>query len=290
MSWILLALGTLLLFASAAAWGASVIFHPPRMIAHTIWPDQFSLSFEKVQFQTDDGLLLRGWLISARKPVRRALLCCHGWGDNKGDLLKRIHFLADEFNLFLFDSRSHGESEGKITGNGFLEARDFAAALRFLQERRPEWVSLGLYGLSMGAVMAIQGMADRPVFACAAFESPYRSFREVVAQFSKNNYRLPYFPFVWAVLLAVSWRLRADPESCSPALHIGRLPKKPLLFIAAENDPLMPVPVVRWLYERAASPKEFYLVAGAFHANCWEAGGEEYRRRLTSFFKEHLPD
>lgn len=289
MTWLLAAGLLLLLFAAAAAWGASVLFHPPRMIAHTIWPDQFSLAYEKAQFRTEDGLLLRSWFVPARKPSDRTILCCHGWGDNKGDLLKRIHFLADRFNLFLFDSRSHGESEGRITGNGTLESRDFDAALRCLRESRPGRAGrLGLYGLSMGAVMSIRGMADNPVFACAAFESPYRSFREVVAQFTKNNYRLPYFPFVWAVLQVIRWRLGEDPEACSPVLHVGRLPRKPLLFIAAENDPLMPVPVVRGLFDLASPPKDFYLVPGAFHANCWEAGGEEYRRRLSSFFEEHL--
>ncbi|MBI5243950.1 MAG: alpha/beta hydrolase [Elusimicrobia bacterium] len=279
----------LAVFGLAGYWGTNVLFHPPNMLPHTLWPEQFGFTYEAVAFSTNDGIKLRGWLIPCARATRRTILCCHGWGDNKGDLLKRIHFLGKGFNLFLFDSRSHGESGGDITGNSYLEARDFDAALRFLKAARPEWASrLGVFGLSMGAVMAVRGMAEHPDFRCAVFESPFRSYRAVAAQFTWNNYRLPFFPFVWAILLVARLRLGGDPESCSPSLHVRRLSGRPILFIAAENDPLMPVSVVRSLYDDAGKPKEFYLSPGAFHGGCWEADAEGYRRKLMEFFEKNL--
>ena len=287
---IILVLSLAVLGAAAYAyWGANRLFHPPKMIPHTIWPDQFGLAFEPVDFRSEDGIRLRGWLIPCGTATGRTILCCHGWGDNKGDLLKRIQFLSRKFNLFLFDSRSHGESEGTMTTIGYLERRDFDAALRFLKTARPGWAAhLGLFGLSMGAVMAIRGMAEHPDFQCAAFESPYRSFGEVIAQFTWNNFRLPYFPFVWAILLRIRGFLGDNPETCSPSRYIGRLPRRPILFIAGELDPLMPVRVVRALCDSAAEPKEFYMAPGATHGRCWEADARGYREKLTSFFDKSI--
>lgn len=280
----------LALFALALAalgwWGSQLVFHPPKMLPNEVWPERYGLAWESFDFRTSDGLRLRGWLIPCTAgPTDRTLLLCHGWGDNKGDLLKRVHFLAGAANLCLFDSRSHGESEGEMTTDGWLEALDFDAALLRLRELRPAWAArLGVYGLSMGAVMAVRGMAAHPEILRGAFEAPFRSFDRVVAQYTWNSFRLPFFPFAWTVLLAIRLRLGANPEPMSPSFHLAALGPRPKLFIAGDCDRLMPLPEVRALHDAAPGPKELYIVRGATHGAAWEFGGEEYRRRLLAFF------
>jgi pimeloyl-ACP methyl ester carboxylesterase len=288
LTWLWVFLSLAALYAAATWWGSDVLFHPPKMLPNTVWPDQFGLAFEKVTFRSGDGLSLAGWLIGAQTPTSRTLFMCHGWGDNKGDLLKRVHPLARDFNLFFFDFRSHGESEGKRTTLGCQEARDFDAALEFLKRARPEWTKrMGLFGLSMGASMSVRGMAEHPDFRCAVFESPFVSFGRVAAQFAWNNFRLPAFPFAFFTVKTVGWRIGEDPDASSPILFAPRLPPKPSLFIAGELDRLMPPSEVRFLFESAAGPKEYWLVPGAEHGKCWEAGGEGYQRRLKEFFDKN---
>src|SRR3954467_14680465 len=60
----------------------------------TVRPEQFGLSYEPVSFRTSDGLLLKGWFVPAKAPSSRTLLFCHGWGVNKGQILKFTHALA----------------------------------------------------------------------------------------------------------------------------------------------------------------------------------------------------
>lgn len=270
-------------------WGANVVFHPPNMSPMDHYPEQFGLEHEKASFETPDGVTLKGWMIPAKTPTVKTILLCHGWGDNKGDLIRRFHFLAGDFNLFLFDSRAHGESGGLFSTIGFLEAVDFDAALAFLKRTKPEWTKhLGLCGLSMGAAMGIRGMAEHPGFRCAVLESPFQSFNDVVAQFTWNGYRLPYYPAAWLTLLMIRWRLGADPEPYSPVYHMDRLPSIPLFFIAGGKDDLMPLPIVEGLYAMASSPKSIWVVPEATHGHCQEVAGPEYDKRILSFYRDNL--
>lgn len=272
-----------------AWWGAGIVFHPPKKSALAVWPESFGLRYERVSFRTGDGLMLRGWLIPAERPTDRTVLVCHGWGDNKGMVLERARALAPSFNLLFFDSRSHGESEGRLSTIGHLEARDFDAALGFLEKRDPAWARrLGVLGISMGAAMAVYGMARHPSLRCAVLESPFRSFETVVRQFAWNKFRLPRRPFVSLVLLMIRLRLGEDPEPASPARHIRAFGERPALFIAGEEDRLMPLPEVRALYDAAPGPKELWVVPGARHGQCLDAAPEEYRRRVREFFEKNL--
>ncbi|MCR4295948.1 MAG: alpha/beta hydrolase, partial [Elusimicrobia bacterium] len=74
-------------------WGAGIILHPPAMSPMWIFPEQFGLRYEKVAFKTRDGLELKGWFIPSTSGDKRTIVMCHGWGDNKGELLKQTYFL-----------------------------------------------------------------------------------------------------------------------------------------------------------------------------------------------------
>ncbi|OIO05927.1 MAG: hypothetical protein AUJ52_12960 [Elusimicrobia bacterium CG1_02_63_36] len=274
---------------AACWWGANVVFHPPDLLPDLLRPEELDIAYESLEFATHDDVVLRAWTVRADTPTDATIFFCHGWGDNKGDMLRRFHSLRDRFNLFFLDTRAHGESAGRLSSIGYLEAFDFDAAMRVLKDRHPSWVKrLGICGLSMGAAMAIHAMARYPEIRCGVLESPFRSFNEVVRQFCRNKFHLPYFPFVWLTLLIIRRRLGADPEPFSPHYHVDKVSPRPVFYLSGENDSLMPLSEVRALYERNGEPKELWVVPGATHGRCQEAAPEEYDRRIRSFFESHL--
>lgn len=290
MLWLGLILVLLLGTIAGCWWGSNIVFYPPAKIPLKIFPQQFDLPYQEASFKTRDGITLRGWLIPAQEKTNRTIIFCHGWGDNKGDMLERFRFLHPYFNMFFFDNRAHGDSGGTHSSIGYLESIDFDAALQYLKDTRPEWIrSLGICGLSMGATVSIYGMANYPELRCAIFEAPFQSFNGVVMQFASNHFALPYFPFVWLTLFIIRLRLGGDPEPYSPTFHIQQLSGRPLLFISGEEDQLMPLKRVRGLYEMAGEPKEFWAVPKATHGRCQEVAGKEYERRITQYFHTHLP-
>ena len=272
-------------------WGAGLILHPPKMSALAVWPEQFGLSYEKVSFQTSDGLTLKGWFLPSPTGDERTLLMCHGWGDNKGELLELSYFLNKNagFNLLYFDNRSHGESEGRVTTIGYLELIDFEAAVQFLKENKPWSLKrLGVFGLSMGAAVAIMSMPAHPEIKAAVLESPFTDYRGVVRRWAWNNMRLPYFPCVVLTLWFLRQRVgKGEVDGYSPIQFIGRV-RRPVLLIGGGRDDLMIEEEVRALYAAAGEPKEIWIVPQAEHAKCHETAGIEYENRVAGFFEKHL--
>jgi len=273
-------------------WGAGLILHPPKMSALSVFPEDFGLAYEKVSFLTADGLTLKGWFLPSPTGDERTVLMCHGWGDNKGELLAETHFLNSVcgFNLFYFDNRSHGESGGTITTIGCLEVLDFQAAMAYLRQHRPRCLKrLGVFGLSMGAAVAAMAVPGQPEVKAVVMESPFTDYRQVVRRWAWNNLRVPYFPLMMIVLWFLRLRVgREDVDSYSPIRFISRVAPRPVLVIGGAQDRLMLPDDVRALYAAAREPKELWMIPEASHGKCRELAGPEYDRRLMEFFIKTL--
>lgn len=289
-------LAAALVFAAAVYalcwWGAGIILHPPAMSPMWIFPEQFGLRYEKVAFKTRDGLELRGWFIPSTTGEKRTIVMCHGWGDNKGELLKQTYFLNENggFNLLYFDFRSHGESEGEITTIGGLETIDFDAAIDWLRKAKPGLAdSIGVFGLSMGAAVTVASLPKHPDLRCAVVESPFSDYRTVIKRWAWNNMKLPYYPLVALTLVILRSRVK-DPEidRFNPVEAAPRIAPRPLFVIGGEFDRLMTPEDVRKVFEAAREPKQLWMVPEAWHAKCREAAGMEYDTRVTGFFSRNL--
>ena len=287
--------GLLLLAASVAGicwWGSGLVLHPPEMSPMWVFPEQFGLPYERVSFLTRDGVELKGWFLPSPKGDLRTLIMCHGWGDNKGELLKQTYFLNENagFNLLYFDFRSHGESSGEITTVGGLETRDLDAAVTWLRTSRPELSDrVGVFGLSMGAAVTVAALPDHPALRCAVVESPFSDYRGVVKRWAWNNLRIPPFPLVSLSMWILRLRVGDHKiDSFNPVEAAGRIAPRPLFVIGGADDELMPEADVRRVFDAAREPKQLWIVPGAAHAKCREAAGMEYETRVTGFFDRNL--
>jgi pimeloyl-ACP methyl ester carboxylesterase len=288
--------GGLLLAAAALFavcwWGSGIVMYPPAMSPMWIFPEQFGLRYEKAVFKTRDGVELKGWFVPSPTGDKRTVLMCHGWGDNKGELLKMTSFLNEQggFNLFYFDFRSHGESSGDFTTIGGLETRDFDAAISWLRAEKPRLAGrIGVFGLSMGAAVSVAALPDHPDVRCAVVESPFSDYAGVVERWAWNHLRVPRFPLIDVAMWILRRRV-GDPkiDTFNPVESAPRIHPRPLFVIAGENDNLMPVWDVRRVFEAAREPKQLWVVPGAYHAKCREAAGLEYDTRVTAFFNKNL--
>ena len=94
-------------------------------------PDIQSHAPEDVRFKSADGVSLYGWYFRARGPERGTILVCHGNVENMSTHVKLDLWLIDAgYNLFIFDYRGYGNSEGEPDVTGIN--RDAEAALETL--------------------------------------------------------------------------------------------------------------------------------------------------------------
>lgn len=273
------------------AYMAKKVLHPvSKRKPLDVWPDQYGMPYENVLFQTEDKVQLRGWFIPAEEESDKTLILMHGWGMNRGDVFKNTCFLHDlGFNLMYFDFRALGESGGKTSSIGYLETKDVQAAVKFLKATRPRaCAKLGLYGLSMGAMVAICEGAHNKEIACVAAEASYYSFRRVVARWAWVKHKVPYLPIIPIMLHYMRKNLNANPERFSPKYNISKIAPRPVFIIHGRYDSVVPAAQAKMLFKKAGEPKEIWLVPGAKHNKCAVVGGFEYKQRLGDFFRRYM--
>ncbi len=254
-----------------------------------ITPETAGLPFETVFFKATDGTALEGWKIVADY-AQPWIIGCHGLGSNRSDLLDITVILHKAgFNVFLFDFRGHGGSHGRFTSFGLTEQRDLEGALSFLgsqAEVSPQ--PYGIYGISLGASVALMTAARDERLHAIVIDSPYSDLQTTLARHQKLMYpALPKQPFSGFIALTYRLRFGVWPAAVSPAQSAGKLGNRPVLLIAGAEDVRTPAEDMEKI--RNAHPAtEYWRIAGVGHLEGFAFDPAKYAQRLVAFFKNQL--
>jgi hypothetical protein len=243
---------------------------------------------EDLWLTTPDGVRLSCWLVK-RKHARGTVVYLHGVGDCKISGVDLATFLyGQEYNVFLYDSRHHGESGGKYCTYGFFERHDVSTVLDYLQQRTDLNVgNIGVFGTSMGAAVAIQAAAIDARIAAVVAEASFTTLRSIAVDYQRRLIKLPWH-FLRNVAFARSQKVAGfKARFVAPIEDVKKL-QCPILFIHGVEDTFVDVEHSKELYRVAREPKELLLINGANHNNVWEIGGNKYKNALTAFFDSNL--
>ena len=276
LAWRLLAYSGLV--AAAAGFVFFWIYAHPKRFVSSVRP---GVRHEAVKLTTSDGVELDGWFLP-HASSKAAVIICHGYPMDKGDVLAMTSFLGRDFNLLYFDFRATGRSKGFFSTGGAREKRDIDAAVKYL-ETRGLGGGIGLYGFSMGAAAAL--LSANPSVRARALDSPYATLAgemdHIFREFGALRKPLLAVMKLWSLVL-----MGVNIDAVSPAAAAAEL--KTPLFIA-HGDADTQVPVASAYRIREAKPDtELLIVKGAEHGGAAELAGGEYEKRITAFFREHL--
>ena len=236
---------------------------------------------EEVEIRSEDGFRLTAWWMPNGKPGRAPVVVLHGLGASKAHMIDYILLAQEQGNPTLaIDFRGHGGSDPSLTSIGFYESRDAVTAMKFVRERGAG--NPVLWGTSMGAVSALLAAARDGSAAGVIADAPFDTYRKTVLHHAKLMYGLSEYPLVALAFPMIEQRarFRIDDVDCLRAAGEIRVP---LLVLAAEKDTRMPIPVVRSVYDRAAGPKEFWVIPGEGHEN--RGFGKEFRQKIAEFLQ-----
>ncbi|HRZ87262.1 MAG TPA: alpha/beta hydrolase [bacterium] len=268
--------GLFVLIVSGYVFFSSI--RPPRSVSPRT-PGNFGMAFEDVTIVSADGTRLAAWYIPAAQPSGRAVVLCHGYPADKGDILGLAPVLHQTFDLLLFDFRAMGKSGGRMTTAGLREQGDLRAAVDWVKRRGA--ASVGVYGFSMGGAVAL--MTGHPDVAAVVAESAYADIRWIIEDiyrwFGILKKPFVYATELYALIFAGTDVFRITPLAAIAGRHV------PLLLIHSERDSQIPVAHARALH--GASPgSELWIAPQAGHGETLDL--QEYRDRIGEFFEKHL--
>jgi hypothetical protein len=198
------------------------------------------LNFAIKEPSTNKQVHIAGWWIPAATRSDKTVLIIHGYGDSRaGALAWSPVWIEVGFNVVLIDLRAHGESGGTITTAGVIEQFDVRRIINNLRIDKPlETRQLLIFGISMGATIALSAANESESLAGVVIESPVADFTHGAATQSALL-GLPGSIVVRPGIVLAEWWLGARFSSLQPVKLIEAL-SVPVLAMLPSNDPFLP--------------------------------------------------
>ncbi len=264
---------------------------------------------EEVRFPTSDGLELAGTYYRTSAGTRRGVLVfCHEYLGDRHSAYEYVGSLRrDGFDLFAFDCRNHGDSQGEpgyqiIQWVSDREVTDLRGALEYLRSREDaDPAGVALFGVSRGGGTVL----------CVASQEP-RVWAVVTDGAFPSRSTMLHYVRRWAGILVRPWLLRLMPDIALryatwaarrrlshdlkrrfPSIEraAGRIAPRPWLAIHGGRDAYIEPSILEELVSRAgsASTTTVWIVPKAKHNQCQATEPAEYRRRVTEFLQAAAP-
>lgn len=257
---VLLILGLVILNAWMYVQQPRMIFFPFDGISAT--PASRGLEYEDVRLRTSDGLDLSGWYIPAQDSDR-VLLFFHGNAGNmshRGDSIALFHQLG--LNVFIFDYRGYGRSEGTPSEVGLY--RDARSAWNYLtRDRGFASKDVILFGRSLGGAVAAK-LASEVKPGGLILESTFSSARDMADEVFPVLTRLVYL------------RFRFNTAAQIRQVH------SPVLVLHSPDDEIIPYHQGRKVFAAANEPRSFFQMTGD-HNYGFLKSQPDYAKAVESF-------
>lgn len=258
-----------------------LFYHPSRN--NFFGPASIGFPYRAVDFSSLDGTRLHGWFLTPNGsgPAKATVIHFHGNAENISTHFQAVAWLAREgFNIFVFDYRGYGQSDGKPSRQGVQE--DAVAAVRWVRGRPdvdPD--RLILFGQSLGAAIAVHVAAetDRRGLRAVVLDSGFSSYRAIARD------KLASSVFTWVFQWPLSF-LVSEPDA--PRDDIVKIAPVPVLIIHGTADPVVPYYHAETLYAAARNPKTLWTIPNAGHTSAFGHYGKTYRPRLVAYLDQNL--
>jgi len=256
---------------------SSMLYYPSRHLHFD--PAKFGLKPEEVFFSSSDGTKLFAWRFRNPRP-KAVFILYHGNGENlSSHYITMVWAVKKSYDLFAFDYRGYGRSEGKPSPEGTV--RDGEAALRWLYSQYPK-TPIVILGQSLGGAIALRNAIDLKgeiPFRAVVIDSSFPSYQGVARDVLSRHWLS--WPFQWLSYLVLSDRYAPDGE-------IQKIAPVPLLVMHSEGDRTVPYHLGEKIFAQAGEPKEFWRIPGNGHSDTFLKHNEIYAHKLEHWLHEKI--
>lgn len=232
---------------------------------------------------------LHGYEVINKKESNIWIIVVHGYIDSAVSMVpscKQFNRLG--YNVLMPNLRTHGKSEGKYIGMGWLDRIDILKWIEYLINKYGN-IKIILYGISMGAatVMMTSGEKLPENVKMVIEDCGYTSVWEEFTYELKTLFHMPQFPTLYYANLITILRAGYSLRKASCIKQIKKS-KIPILFIHGDKDKFVPFYMLDKLYEAATCKKEKLVIKNAEHAEAQEIDKEKYWKTVKKFIKNNL--
>ena len=194
-------------------------------------------AFTDVVVNTEDGLLLQGWLFDQPDSASCGVIMVHGHGSNRYGMRHWMpYFWLKGCDVLMYDHRAHGESGGNYGTFGIKESQDLLKVHEYfktvtaLENEEIAWV-----GSSWGAATVLHAGSEVNDLAFILSDSPFEDLNSAVIERAIRDYGSWIKLLKPTIYAMVQWRADFDPDHAS-TLERAKSVNSPVLLIHSQTD------------------------------------------------------
>ncbi len=267
------------LVAALSGCADDLFYHPDHV--QYLTPAEAGQKYEDVYFTSRDGTRLHGWYVPAVGKAKATVVHFHGNAQNLSAHYPLVDWLPQEGdNVFTFDYRGYGESEGQPERQGIHE--DAQAALDYIDARQGKGTAdLVILGQSLGGAIAIVAAAERKQnIRAVIIESTFSSYRNIAQEKARA------LPVSGSALGSAPALLASDDYN--PIDYVDKLSPIPLLLMHGTEDRVIPLWHSQQLLQKAHAPAQLWTLTGGRHVEAFSRFLGEMRQKVLQFLDQAL--
>lgn len=211
-----------------------LFYHPSDK--HFVDPMNFKLNYQDVFFKSKDGVNLHGWFFPSKSNnPKGTVIQFHGNAQNISTHFFSLIWLIDHgYNLFTFDYRGYGKSEGKPNQEGiYLDALAALEKGKELHDKNGKGKFI-VYGQSLGGAVSLRAIPDfknSNEISLIVMDSAFASYKDIAFEKLKNVW------FLWPVS-PLAFVLVSDKYAADDVYE--KLTRPTLVIVGMEDDVIPP--------------------------------------------------
>ncbi|MGL1891752.1 MAG: alpha/beta hydrolase [Spirochaetaceae bacterium] len=250
--------------------------------------EQFNkLNKENISIKSDYGYQLNGFYITKNKTkTDKVMVISHGVGNNIYYSVKyALLFLAEGFDVVIYDHRRHGNTLGKFSTYGYHEKHDLEKIIQYVKTSNSEATIIGIHGESMGAAIALQNAGEYNSANFYIFDCPYSDLKDQLQYRLQLEFKLNGFLIMPLVNIIIFFRTGFHFNKVSPITYVKKI-NKPAMFITTEGDTYIPPYMTKDLYNEKVGVKKLFVAKEGDHAEAFVKNKDEYINEIKYFLND----
>jgi uncharacterized protein len=255
------------------------LFYHPTKVSY-FHPKKFVHEVEDVWMNSKDGTKLNAWWMPTTiKHAKGTIVFFHGNAENISSHFLNLAWITHEgYNLFIFDYRGYGASEGTPNPKGIFNDSFTALnqGLEFHQKTSPD-SNFIVYGQSLGGVVALRALQDWEHIDQVNLivqDSTFMSYQDVAFDKLKSFWGTFLFSPIAYLLISDEFASDKNMEKIN----------RPMLIISGESDLVVPHKFSEEIYKKSISnPKWFWKIKDGHHGDVFALHEKKYRAKFLDF-------
>ncbi|MCH7541757.1 alpha/beta hydrolase [Patescibacteria group bacterium] len=255
-----------------------------------VTPKLVTENYEEIEFKSTDGLTLKGWWFKTGS--EKLVIMIAGLIPNRTNVDYYGMWVAKDmvdagYDVILYDSRAHGESEGSRNSYGRKEGEDILGAVDFAKEKGFTPENIAIIGDSTGAVSILMIVDQLNGIGALVIDTAATDYKPIIVDRLWIEKKIPPI-FAPGIFFFTDTVFGLGIGEVKPIEKIKLVPERKFLFLHGELDETFPVEEAKQLHAAANPQSKLVIFPEGSHIETFKSDPDLYRKEVFDFLSAEL--